>query len=112
MTMAPRNPKGTDKNCGAAACTTPLQSFKCPKELQVIKNGKLVECLTACTKFKTPQYCCTGAFGSEQSCLPKSWPTNYAKIFKDACPDAYSYAFDDAKSTFACRNTDYDITFC
>lgn len=108
MTMAPRNPKGTDKNCGAAACTTPLQSFKCPKELQVIKNGKLVECLTACTKFKTPQYCCTGAFGSEQSCLS----TNYAKIFKDACPDAYSYAFDDAKSTFACRNTAYDITFC
>ncbi|KAJ1430782.1 Thaumatin family [Sesbania bispinosa] len=41
-------------------------------------------------------------------------PSVYANIFKTACPDAYSYAYDDdAKSTFTCSSADYNITtFC
>ncbi|GAA0161847.1 hypothetical protein LIER_18072 [Lithospermum erythrorhizon] len=37
----------------------------------------------------------------------------YSKIFKQACPDAYSYAYDDATSTFVCHaGIDYVIEFC
>ena len=41
-----------------------------------------------------------------------------AKIFKDACPTAYSFPYDDMSSTFVCRGTNennlngYTITFC
>ncbi|MCI07889.1 thaumatin-like protein 1-like, partial [Trifolium medium] len=28
------------------------------------------------------------------------------------CPKAYSYAYDDASSTFTCSGADYSITFC
>uniref|UniRef100_J3LCG7 Phytocyanin domain-containing protein n=1 Tax=Oryza brachyantha TaxID=4533 RepID=J3LCG7_ORYBR len=35
-------------------------------------------------------------------------------FFKNACPRAYSYAYDDATSTFTCTggDTTYAITFC
>lgn len=44
-------------------------------------------------------------------------PEQYAKVFKDACPSAYSFPYDDPTSTFTCRglpdrNVGYDITFC
>lgn len=46
-----------------------------------------------------------------------SLPEKYAKVFKDACPTAYSFPYDDPTSTFTCqgrpdKNVDYDITFC
>ncbi|OQV22080.1 hypothetical protein BV898_03925 [Hypsibius exemplaris] len=43
---------------------------------------------------------------------------NYGRIFKtNACPDAYSYAYDDATSTFTCSSASgkasgYIISFC
>lgn len=48
--------------------------------------------------------------------LPSA-PEKYAKVFKDACPTAYSFPYDDPTSTFTCqgrpdKNVDYDITFC
>ncbi|BFG14589.1 hypothetical protein CerSpe_008630 [Prunus speciosa] len=33
-------------------------------------------------------------------------------MFKAACPRSYSYAYDDASSTFTCTGADYTITFC
>ncbi|VAH00857.1 unnamed protein product [Triticum turgidum subsp. durum] len=34
-------------------------------------------------------------------------------VFKAACPAAYSYAYDDASSTFTCSGAaTYHITFC
>jgi glucosylceramidase len=35
-------------------------------------------------------------------------------VVKAACPDAYSFAYDDQKSTYTCNNPfpDYTITFC
>ncbi|KAK8642353.1 hypothetical protein V6N13_011700 [Hibiscus sabdariffa] len=33
-------------------------------------------------------------------------------MFKAACPKSYSYAYDDATSTFTCTGADYTITFC
>ncbi|GAA0186448.1 hypothetical protein LIER_33736 [Lithospermum erythrorhizon] len=36
----------------------------------------------------------------------------YSQLFKSACPKSYSYAYDDASSTFTCTGADYTITFC
>ncbi|KAG5123886.1 hypothetical protein JHK82_030623 [Glycine max] len=33
-------------------------------------------------------------------------------MFKAACPRSYSYAYDDATSTFTCSGVDYTVTFC
>ncbi len=46
-----------------------------------------------------------------------SLPEKYAKVFKDACPTAYSFPYDDPTSTFTCqgtpdKNVDYEISFC
>jgi hypothetical protein len=48
---------------------------------------------------------------------PPSLPGTYAQVFKDACPTAYSFPYDDLTSTFTCvgsssANTGYTITFC
>ncbi|KAJ3051997.1 hypothetical protein HK097_006992 [Rhizophlyctis rosea] len=40
------------------------------------------------------------------------WPDRYDEVFKQKCPDAYSWQFDDMSSTYNCRNADYQITFC
>jgi hypothetical protein len=54
--------------------------------------------------------------GACKSSNPKwalpSLPETYAKIFKDACPNGYSFPYDDQTSTYTCVGDDYDITFC
>nr|VDD07176.1 unnamed protein product [Brassica rapa] len=80
----------------------------CPTELSVLSGGSVVACKSACEAFGSPQYCCTGAFNKPETCPP----TDYSRIFKAACPKAYSYAYDDATSTFTCANANYSIIFC
>lgn len=95
-------------DCGSPGCTSDLNAT-CPAELQE-KNaaGEVVACLSACEKFGTDQYCCKGANNTPDTCPP----TNYSMIFKNACPTAYSYAYDDKTSTFTCLGGSYVITFC
>lgn len=99
--------------CGAPTCVADLLA-SCPGELQVRDGaGRLVACASACERFNTDQYCCRGAYGSPQTCNPAAWPVNYAAIFKRACPNEYSYAYDDTSSTFTCGGAPgYHITFC
>ncbi|KAL0651629.1 hypothetical protein Bca4012_094320 [Brassica carinata] len=78
------------------------------RRLRVPNGGSVVACKSACEAFGTPQYCCTGAFDKPETCPP----TDYSRIFKTACPKAYSYAYDDATSTFTCANANYSIIFC
>ena len=107
-------PAGGDPTywCQNPACIKDLNSI-CPPELQEVDAaGKVVACLSACAKFNTDQYCCRGAYNSPQTCIAANWPVDYAAIFKQACPQAYSYAYDDKSSTFCCRNTDYNLVFC
>ncbi len=100
----PNNPY----DCGSPGCSSDLNAT-CPAELQQ-KNagGEVVACLSACEKFGTDPYCCKGANNTPDTCPP----TNYSMIFKDACPTAYSYAYDDQSSTFTCLGGSYEITFC
>jgi hypothetical protein len=97
------------KGCVAAGCTTPVN---CPSVLRVKAAGSVVGCESACARLGTDQYCCRGAWASRSACNPAQWPVDYAAVFKKAEPYAYSYADDDATSTYVCKGRcDYRITF-
>jgi len=105
------NPSG-HYYCGKAGCSDDLNSH-CPSELQVHGSTGVVACKSACLAFNRDDYCCRGAHNTPQTCPYFS----YARTFKNACPDAYSYAYDDEKSTFTCRGGNgrrsaYDVVFC
>ncbi|XP_042504384.1 pathogenesis-related thaumatin-like protein 3.5 isoform X2 [Macadamia integrifolia] len=103
-------PQGVYGVCNATGCVTDL-NLGCPKELQVVDGAEsrgVVACKSACEAFGLDQYCCSGEFANPTTCKPSS----YSTIFKQACPRAYSYAFDDGTSTFTCKAYEYTITFC
>lgn len=98
---------GGSNGCASTGCVVDLNS-RCPTELRV-GEGKSVACRSACEAFGKPEYCCSGEFGSPDKCQPSV----YSQVFKSACPQSYSYAYDDASSTFTCVGaSDYIITFC
>uniref|UniRef100_A0A6I9QFV8 Thaumatin-like protein 1 n=1 Tax=Elaeis guineensis var. tenera TaxID=51953 RepID=A0A6I9QFV8_ELAGV len=106
LSVAPQG--GAMGYCNAIACSADINAL-CPPELQEkAEDGSVVGCKSACLAFNTDQYCCRGAYGGPGTC--KS--THYSQIFKEACPHAYSYAYDDASSTFTCAEAEYLITFC
>lgn len=117
VTIDPKDKSSTHGSgeywCKTPNCHTDLNLI-CPKELQLKSptTGKTIACLSACERFNTDQYCCRGAHDQPHTCRSSDWPFNYPRIFKEACPTAYSYAYDDHTSTFFCKNTDYEITFC
>ncbi len=98
---------GNPFDCGIAGCTSDLNKT-CPLELQVNnKNGDTIACKSGCMRFNTDRFCCRNAFGTPDKCPP----TDYSMLFKEACPDAYSYAYDDLSSTYVCFNATYRIEF-
>ncbi|KAM3265278.1 pathogeneis-related thaumatin-like protein 3.5 isoform X1 [Capsicum annuum] len=101
-------PLGGYGNCSYVQCC-PDMNLQCPQELQVkSSDGKVIACKNACLAFNKPEYCCTEEFNNPNKCKP----TKYSQYFKKACPNAYSYAYDDATSTFTCKGADYLILFC
>ncbi|XAR57986.1 hypothetical protein NMG60_11026309 [Bertholletia excelsa] len=109
MLVVPQGGSGRG-NCSATGCPVDL-SDTCPSDLRVMGGAYgtvSVACKSACLAFGTPQYCCTGAFATPDACKP----SNYSEYFKNACPSAYSYAYDDGTSTFTCASANYVITFC
>jgi hypothetical protein len=91
--------------CSTAGCT---KAVACPTALRVDGGG----CESPCGVFNTDQYCCRGKWSSRDDCKPADWPVNYAALFKKAEPFAYSYADDDATSTFTCKGEcGYRITW-
>lgn len=95
--------------CGSTACAANVNEV-CPPQLSVKgSDGSTIGCKSACLALNEPQYCCTGEFNTAETCPP----TDYSRIFKNACPQAYSYAFDDKTSTITCpTGVNYDISFC
>ncbi|CAH9099976.1 unnamed protein product [Cuscuta epithymum] len=104
VTVKPLNGRG---NCSVAGCVADLRP-DCPSELALKAAGKTVACRSACDVFDTDEYCCKGIYGNPTTCQP----TFYSKKFKQACPTAYSYAYDDPSSIFTCSGTDYVVSFC
>ncbi|KAI8546366.1 hypothetical protein RHMOL_Rhmol07G0111500 [Rhododendron molle] len=79
------------------SCTADING-QCPNELRA-PGG----CNNPCTVFQTNEYCCLSG---------KCGPTNFSRFFKDRCPDAYSYAYDQT-GTFTCPSrTNYTVVFC
>ncbi|CAA7022099.1 unnamed protein product [Microthlaspi erraticum] len=110
MTIVPHGGAAGVGNCKATGCAVDLNSL-CPEKLKVTVEtaaGVAVACKSACEAFGTPEYCCSGAFATPNTCRP----SEYSGLFKKACPTAYSYAYDDGTSTFTCSGADYLITFC
>ncbi|KAI8643355.1 thaumatin [Parasitella parasitica] len=110
MTVAPVLKEGLtvkdSRSCATSICST-LPS--CPSGFETYDDeGKVSGCKSACTKFNTDEYCCTGDFYNPNVCSTNS----YASEVKATCPDAYSYAFDDATSVFICASNEYTVTFC
>jgi hypothetical protein len=90
-------------------CTKPVN---CPAALQVKAAGQVVGCISPCARFNTDQYCCRGPWAPRADCDPAKWPVDYATVFKQAEPYAYSYTDDDATSVFTCKgDCDYRVTF-
>jgi hypothetical protein len=113
MAMAPlpgshgRN-QGASYDCLTPSCVTDLNAT-CPNELKVTgAGGQVVGCMSACEKFSTDEFCCRNAHNQPETCPPFS----FSRTFKAACPTAYSYAYDDATSTFTCKGEDYAVWFC
>jgi hypothetical protein len=96
-------------------CLTPTRCTKevhCPAALRVPRHGgREVGCISPCARFGGDRYCCRGRFAAR--CSPaRTWPVDYAKVFKRAEPYAYSWSGDDATSVFTCKgDCDYRITF-
>ncbi|KAG5869073.1 hypothetical protein JTB14_001265 [Gonioctena quinquepunctata] len=101
---------GSQRSCKIAACRYAINA-ECPNELKLENNNVVIGCKSACEAFNTDQYCCRGAYNSTETCRSSDWPVNYPRFFKDRCPDAYSYAFDDQNSTFTCNTGTYYIQF-
>ncbi|XP_020524436.1 thaumatin-like protein isoform X3 [Amborella trichopoda] len=104
MVVTPVHGQG---NCSSAGCDGDLRDT-CPSELAVKAGSQTVGCRSACNVFGSEQYCCTGMHANSLTCQP----TSYSKKFKEACPAAYSYAYDDPTSIFICVDADYIVTFC
>ncbi|KAD4888770.1 hypothetical protein R6Q59_034335 [Mikania micrantha] len=101
-------PTGGAGDCQYAGCIADV-NINCPAELKVVdSSGTVVACRSACDAFNGPEFCCTGDHATPATCAP----TQFSVRFKAACPSAYSYAYDDASSTFTCSGSDYLITFC
>lgn len=99
---------GSGHNCTYTGCMADLNGA-CPAALKVMNSdGDGVACKSACEAFGQQQYCCSGEYGTPDTCKPSS----YSLLFKTACPRAYSYAYDDKTSTFTCNGADYQVTFC
>ncbi|KAH0451492.1 hypothetical protein IEQ34_018791 [Dendrobium chrysotoxum] len=111
MLISPADAGGGGGNCTATGCVVDIND-RCPSDLRVIlseSDGENVACRSACEAFDKPEFCCSGDYGNPNTCKPSF----YSLIFKNACPRAYSYAYDDATSTFTClTGVNYLITFC
>ncbi|GLT25756.1 hypothetical protein SLA2020_008650 [Shorea laevis] len=98
---------GSGENCTSISCNAKLS---CPSEIAVTGSDEsIIGCHNACVALKEAKYCCSGENNSPSTCKPSI----YSMFFKNQCPEAYSYAYDDPSSTFSCiGNPNYLITFC
>ncbi|KAF8655160.1 hypothetical protein HU200_061297 [Digitaria exilis] len=92
--------------CATVTCGADIVR-ECPPDLEVkAPDGAKVGCKSGCLAFNTDELCCRGAYGTPDRCRP----SGYSQFFKQRCPQAYSYAYDDGSSTFTCpTGADYQI---
>lgn len=95
------------RHCQPTFCnTTP----PCPNDLAFYHadTNALAGCQSACSRYKEDAYCCTGDHATPDTCTSN----HFAKVVKEACPDVYTYPFDDEFSVYGCQAASYKVTFC
>ncbi|XP_061345325.1 pathogenesis-related thaumatin-like protein 3.5 [Gastrolobium bilobum] len=102
-------PKIINPTCSKIqGCLKDLKSL-CPHELEVLNNkGEVVACSSACLAFDNDKFCCRNEYGSPEKCKANV----YSKIFKEVCPNYFSYAFDTPSPLRTCGSLEYIVTFC
>ncbi|XP_034911995.1 thaumatin-like protein 1b [Populus alba] len=102
-------PQGGSSECRSTSCAANVNAV-CDSKLAVKgSDGTVIACKSACLAFNQPQFCCTGEFSTPDKCLA----SNYSSIFKQQCPEVYSYAYDDKSSLLNCPSgSNYVINFC
>ncbi|KAI8391281.1 thaumatin [Radiomyces spectabilis] len=107
MKIEPIDPSHTKGyTCGAPACN---KMPDCPPEYAIKDaTGNVVSCQSSCSKTGAAEHCCTGQYDHPEICKPD----HRSNTVKDTCPDAYSFAYDDQKSTYQCTTQKYVVTFC
>ncbi|KAH8698909.1 thaumatin [Talaromyces proteolyticus] len=74
-----------------------------------IKRPDFDPCLSMCSKYGRDSDCCSGSHDTPEKCSPNM----YSTAAKRVCPDAYSYAYDDATSTFTIQQgAGFEVVFC
>ncbi|KAG5915581.1 hypothetical protein E4U42_007977 [Claviceps africana] len=74
-----------------------------------IQRPAFSPCNSACAAYKTDKDCCIGKYHDAKICKPSS----YSRAVKAVCPDAYSFAFDDQKSTFIVpKGGGWEVVMC
>jgi len=108
------NPIGisvSNASCASPNTCSSAPVNACPADL---KNGG--ECLSPCTVFNSDQFCCRGAFGTQQTCVVGNWPAteqSFVTNIHNSCPGQYAYAYDDANGLHTCpTGANYTVTFC
>ncbi|CAB04418.1 THaumatiN family [Caenorhabditis elegans] len=102
-------PHGVSGCHRAGGCVTDMNA-NCPGDLIVRgRDGRVVACKSACLKYQSDRECCRNEYNNPRTCTRSA----LAQLFKNACPTAYSYAYDDASSTFTCQpSASYTVQFC
>ncbi|GAA6042468.1 hypothetical protein JCM8097_003042 [Rhodosporidiobolus ruineniae] len=109
-----------DKGCPAPSCANNI-NVNCPAELTVTNaGGDKVGCYSACAanldgNSADSANCCSGSHDTPDTC-PTSG-VQYYSTFKDACFEAYAYAYDESSesSLWTCPHgsaASYTVTFC
>ncbi|KAI0710074.1 thaumatin-like protein [Earliella scabrosa] len=108
-----------NQGCPEGSCAADLNA-NCPQELRgpTNGNGQLVGCNSACSAgLDDPNdsaNCCSGSHDTPETCPVDG--VQFYDYFKNACPDAYAYAYDEPSGALkTCpveRNADYTVTFC
>ncbi|KAA1473932.1 Osmotin, thaumatin-like protein [Dentipellis sp. KUC8613] len=109
----------TNAGCPVAECAADLNAH-CPAEIAGPRDpsGTIVGCKSACeaglaSDPSNSPNCCTGSYNTPATCPPSG--VDYYYYFKDRCPRAYAYAYDDGTALQTCDENhlaNYVITFC
>ncbi|KAL1824563.1 hypothetical protein ACET3Z_011341 [Daucus carota] len=100
--------KPYSSKCKIGGCVKNMNNI-CPEELQVLNEEKeVVACKSACLAYNVDKFCCRNAYGSPEKCRPSV----YSRMFKEACPWYYSYAYDTPAPLVSCVSDEFVITFC
>ncbi|EGT36141.1 hypothetical protein CAEBREN_31055 [Caenorhabditis brenneri] len=97
----------------AGGCFSDINEI-CPERMRITTgrrgvDNNVVGCRSPCAALQSDRECCRGNFATPDTCFR----SHVAQTFKDACPGAYSYRFDDATSSFGCQsNAEYLVQFC